>query len=162
MAPTSYISTYQGDFGAGKRSTSFVSSKQGPSLVARQSKVPTEYYQPQTWSGSSIGKAHTANGHSKFSPSEWANSNVYHYNSADQSRHQSERIRGEAVRLIADRDRRTVASQRQVDHNLEDRIRNISSWRSELNAELDRNKNETNHMFRTRSETIRDERRVKS
>ena len=91
-------------------------------------------------------------GLNKFSPSEWSNSNHYHYNSSDQSRHQSERIRGEALRLIADRDRRTVASQRQVDHQLEDRIRNIASWRSELGAELDRNKNETNLMFKTRSE----------
>ena len=31
-----------------------------------------------------------------------------------------------------------------------DRVRNISSWRQELGAELDRNKNETNHMMRTR------------
>ena len=150
MAPNSYISTYQGDFGAGKRSTSFVSAKQGPSLVSLQTKVPPQYYQPQSWSSSSQGKAHNSSGMSKFSPSEWANSNVFHYNSADQSRHQSERIRGEALRLIADRDRRTVASQRQVDHNLEDRIRNINSWKSELNAELERNKNETNLMFRKR------------
>ena len=150
MAPNSYVSTYQGDFGAGKRSTSFISAKQSPSLVARETKIPAQYYQPQPWSSSSQGKAHTSSGYSKFSPSEWANSNMYHYNTADQSRHQSERIRGEALRLIADRDRRTVASQRQVDHNLEDRIRNINSWRSELNAELERNKNETNLMFRKR------------
>ena len=152
MAPTSYVSTYQGDFGGGKKSTSFISGRQGPSLVARQSKVPAEYYRPQGWSSSSQGQAHQAGGLNKFSPSEWSNSNHYHYNSSDQSRHQSERIRGEALRLIADRDRRTVASQRQVDHQLEDRIRNIASWRSELGAELDRNKNETNLMFKTRSE----------
>ena len=151
MGPTSYVSTYQGDFGGGKKSTSFISGRQGPSLVARQSKVPAEYYRPQGWSSSSQGKAHHSPGLNKFSPSEWSNSNVYHYNSSDQSRQQSERIRGEALRLIADRDRRTVASQRQVDHQLEDRIRNIASWRSELGAELDRNKNETNLMFKTRS-----------
>ena len=151
MAPTSYVSTYQGDFGGGKKSTSFISGRQGPSLVARQSKVPAEYYRPQGWSSSSQGQAHQAGGLNKFSPSEWSNSNHYHYNSSDQSRHQSERIRGEALRLIADRDRRTVASQRQVDHQLEDRIRNIASWRSELGAELERNKNETNLMFKTRS-----------
>ena len=66
------------------------------------------------------------------------------------SRQQSERIRGEALRLIADRDRRTVASQRHVDQQLDDRLRNISTWKSELSAELDRNKNETNMMMRTR------------
>ena len=70
--------------------------------------------------------------------------------SADQSRHQSERIRGEALRLIADRDRRTVASQRLVDQQLGDRLRDTTSWRSELSAELDRNKNETNLLFKTR------------
>ena len=43
-----------------------------------------------------------------------------------------------------------MASQRHVDTQLEDRVRNISSWRSELSAELDRNKNETNMMMRTR------------
>ena len=73
-----------------------------------------------------------------------------HLCSSDQSRQQSERIRSEALRLIADRDRRTVASQRHVDQQLEDRVRNIASWRSELSAELDRNKNETNMMMRTR------------
>ena len=40
-----------------------------------------------------------------------------------------------------------MASQRHVDTQLEDRVRNISSWRSELSAELDRNKNETNMMM---------------
>ena len=37
MAPNSYVSTYQGDFG-GRQSKSFTGGKQGPSLVARQSK----------------------------------------------------------------------------------------------------------------------------
>ena len=37
MAPNSYVSTYQGDFG-GRQSKSFIGAKQGPSLVARQSK----------------------------------------------------------------------------------------------------------------------------
>ena len=39
MAPNSYQSTYQGDFGGRKsQSFSFSGGKQGPSLVARQSK----------------------------------------------------------------------------------------------------------------------------
>ena len=36
------------------------------------------------------------------------------------------------------------------------RVRNISSWRQELGAELDRNKNETNHMMRTRYMRVSD------
>jgi len=153
MAPNSYVSTYQGDFG-GRQSKSFTGGKHGPSLVARQSKGYTgqSYSSPQSWSGSPNGAPHTSSGYSKFSPAEWSNSNIYHYNSSDMSRQQSERIRGEALRLIADRDRRTVASQRHVDQQLDDRLRNISTWKSELSAELDRNKNETNMMMRTRSQ----------
>lgn len=80
------------------------------------------FSKPLSWSTSSMGQAHTSPNYNKFSPSEWSNSNVYHYNrcpcrappvtsapSADQSRHQSERVRGEALRLIADRDRLTMA-----------------------------------------------------
>ena len=45
MAPNSYISTYQGDFGGRKsQSFSFTGGKQGPSLVARQSKGYQGYY----------------------------------------------------------------------------------------------------------------------
>lgn len=85
------------------------SYKQGPSLVARQSKgysgdrsgtdaryphlgtyAPCpplsgqSYSAPQSWSSSAGGAPHTSPGFSKFSPAEWANSNVYHYNTADQ------------------------------------------------------------------------------
>ena len=80
------------------------SYKQGPSLVARQSKgysgdrshtasgyphppCPSSgqsYSAPQSWSSSAGGAPHTSPGFSKFSPAEWANSNVYHYNTADQ------------------------------------------------------------------------------
>ena len=43
-----------------------------------------------------------------------------------------------------------MSSQRLVDQQLADRLRNTTSWRSELSAELDRNKNETNLLFKTR------------
>ena len=42
------------------------------------------YSAPQSWSSSAGGAPHTSPGFSKFSPAEWANSNVYHYNTADQ------------------------------------------------------------------------------
>ena len=94
----------QGDFGG--RMSKSSSYKQGPSLVARQSKgysgdrshtasgyphsTPPwpssgqSYSAPQSWSSSAGGAPHTSPGFSKFSPAEWANSNVYHYNTADQ------------------------------------------------------------------------------
>ena len=111
MPPNSYISTYQGDFG-GRQAAS---KRAGPSLVSRQ-RMDTSYSAPQAWSSSALGRSHTNPGSNKFSVSEWSNSNTAHYNSADASRHQSERIRSEAMRLMADRERRTVASQRVADH----------------------------------------------
>ena len=41
---------------------------------------------------------------SRFTPSDWMASNISHYNSADASRNESERIRSEAVRLMRERD----------------------------------------------------------
>jgi len=152
MAPTSYVSTYQGDFGGRSRTSGIKATRPGPSLIARQGGGGGAYSKPSSWSSSPMGQPSTSQGYNKFSPAEWSNSNTYHYNSADQSRHQSERIRGEALRLIADRDRRTVASQRLVDQQLGDRLRDTTSWRSELSAELDRNKNETNLLFKTRNQ----------
>ena len=42
--------------------------------------------------------------------------------------------------LTATRDRVTLASQRVADHQLADRLRDTTSWRSELASELDRNR----------------------
>ena len=42
--------------------------------------------------------------------------------------------------LIVTRDRVTLASQRVADHHLADRLRDTTSWRSELSSELDRNR----------------------
>merc|ERR1712165_131962 len=41
--------------------------------------------------------------YTRYSPGDWATSNMSHYNSADNSRNTSERIRNEAVRLLRDR-----------------------------------------------------------
>ena len=37
---------------------------------------------------------------SRFTPGDWTASNIDHYNSADASRQDSERIRNEAVRVL--------------------------------------------------------------
>ena len=54
----------------------------------------------------------TKNTLSRFSPSDWSASNIDHYNSADSSRNQSERIRNEAIRLIREREDKTTLTQR--------------------------------------------------
>ena len=44
--------------------------------------------------------------YTRFSPSDWSSSNMSHFNSADNARNNSERIRNEAVRLMRERDDR--------------------------------------------------------
>ena len=40
----------------------------------------------------------------RWTPGDWVSSNIDHYNSADASRQDSERIRNEAIRLIRERE----------------------------------------------------------
>jgi hypothetical protein len=60
--------------------------------------------------------------HERFTPSDWSASNIDHYNSADASRQESERIRNEAVRLIKDREDKTVMTQRDADRRIGERL----------------------------------------
>jgi hypothetical protein len=55
-----------------------------------------------------------------------------HYNSADNSRNNSERIRNEAVRLMREREEKTVLTQRDADRRLGERLHDVTFWRSEL------------------------------
>merc|ERR1711936_300656 len=88
--------------------------------------------------------------YTRYSPADWSTSNVSHYNSADNSRNNSERIRNEAVRLMRARDERTVLTQRDADRRLGERLHDVTFWRSELQSELERNLNETHHLMETR------------
>lgn len=46
------------------------------------------YSKPSSWSNSIYGAPQTnSGGYSKFSPAEWANSNVYHYNRSELNNH---------------------------------------------------------------------------
>ena len=70
--------------------------------------------------------------YTRYSPADWSSSNMNHYNSADNSRNNSERIRNEAVRLMRDRDEKTVLTQRDADRRLGERLHDVTFWRSEL------------------------------
>ena len=87
---------------------------------------------------------------SRFSPSDWSASNINHYNCADSSRNNSERVRNEAIRLIREREDKTVMTQRDSDRRLGERLHDETFWRSELQSELERNVNETHHLETTR------------
>ena len=70
--------------------------------------------------------------YTRYSPSDWASSNMSHYNCADNSRNNSERIRNEAVRLMRDREEKTVLTQRDADRRIGERLHDVTFWRSEL------------------------------
>ena len=74
--------------------------------------------------------------YTRYSPADWSSSNMNHYNSADNSRNNSERIRNEAVRLMRDRDEKTVLTQRDADRRLGERLHDVTFWRSELQVSL--------------------------
>ena len=70
--------------------------------------------------------------YTRFSPADWSTSNMSHYNSADNARNNSERIRNEAVRLMRDREDKTVMTQRDSDRRMGERLHDVTFWRSEL------------------------------
>ena len=57
---------------------------------------------------------------------------TYFQNSADQARNNSESIRNEGFRLIAEREDTTVKKQRDSDKRVGERLNDVSHWRSEL------------------------------
>lgn len=96
-----------------------------------------------------IQAARMAN-YTRFSPADWSSSNMSHYNSADNARNNSERIRNEAMRLMRDREDKTILTQRDADRRIGERLHDVTFWRSELQSELERNMNETHHLMETR------------
>lgn len=58
----------------------------------------------------------------RFSPADWSASNIDHFNGADASRNHSERVRNEAVRLMRERDDKTVMTQRDADRRIGERL----------------------------------------
>ena len=59
-------------------------------------------------------------------------------------------MRNEAIRLIREREDKTVMTQRDSDRRLGERLHDETFWRSELQSELERNVNETHHLETTR------------
>jgi len=86
----------------------------------------------------------------RFSTGDWSASNIDHYNSADASRQESERIRNEAIRLIRERDDMTNTTQRDADRRIGERLGDEVHWRSELQSELELNINFTHQLETSR------------
>ncbi|XP_023348571.1 tektin-3 [Eurytemora carolleeae] len=72
-----------------------------------------------------------------FSHAEWAHSNLENFRQSEDARHHSEEVRNRALRLVEDRDRRTVRSQDDATNRLNERTRDVNTWKRELQRELD-------------------------
>jgi len=127
-----------GSGGASSRPMSYGANAQFPSVVDTKP----------------MQSARMAN-YTRYSPGDWSASNVSHYNSADNSRNHSERIRNEAVRLMRNRDERTVLTQRDADRRIGERLNDVTHWRNELQNELERNLNENHALMETRKSVER-------
>lgn len=72
----------------------------------------------------------------KFTPPEWHTSNFVKYNNAEEQRLRSERLTDESQRLIEEVEKTTRRSQRDVNKKIDQRLEDISFWKSELEIKL--------------------------
>merc|ERR1711911_259246 len=78
-----------------------------------------------------------------FSHAEWAHSNLERFRAAEDARVRSETLRNDAVKLVEDREIRTTRSQAEATNRLNDRARDVSQWKKELQKELEALNSET-------------------
>ncbi|KAK9502781.1 hypothetical protein O3M35_011487 [Rhynocoris fuscipes] len=88
--------------------------------------------------------------YTRFSPYEWAQNSINHYNESDTNRNFSERLRADSVRIMRTTDEKTASAQRDSGRRLGERITDITFWRNELTTELEKLIGETNLLSDTR------------
>ncbi|RZF48215.1 hypothetical protein LSTR_LSTR006182 [Laodelphax striatellus] len=88
--------------------------------------------------------------YTRFTPYEWVQNSLSHYNEADTTRNFAERLRSDAVRVIRETDERTTAAQRDAGRRIGERITDATFWRNEIASELERMLAETNLLQDTR------------
>lgn len=79
----------------------------------------------------------------KYLPKEWHASNHLNYSKAEKERAASERLRAECERLRRETEATTVRTQRNIEHKLSQRLRDINFWKEELENKLANNAEET-------------------
>lgn len=79
----------------------------------------------------------------KYRPAEWHSSNHLDYSKAEKERATSERLRAECERLRRETEVTTAKTQRDVEHKLSQRLRDINFWKEELEKKLAENAEET-------------------
>ncbi|KAG4075611.1 hypothetical protein HA402_003436 [Bradysia odoriphaga] len=108
-----------------------------PNLVNGFERNPTaaarSYHSENTNSSAARAALYT-----RYTPSEWFNSNMATFTESDINRNQSERLRNDAVRLMRQTDEKTTQSQRDAGRRLGERLTDLTFWRNELNTELEK------------------------
>lgn len=99
---------------------------------------PLKY--PNLITGFERNPAHAARAalYTRYTPLEWTQANLHSYNEADTNRNYSERLRCDAVRVMRETDEKTAQGQRESGRRLGERITDITFWRNEAHAELER------------------------
>ena len=87
-----------------------------------------------------------------FSHSDWAHSNLERYRRSEEARQRSEAVRNETLRLVEDRQIKTNRSQNEASNKLNDRARDITAWKKDLERELDALIKDTKDLHLTRRE----------
>lgn len=107
---------------------------------------------PNLVTGFERNPAHAARAalYTRYTPYEWVQSSLSHYNEADTTRNFSERLRSDAVRVIRETDEKTTTGQRDAGRRIGERITDSTFWRNEIATELERMLAETNLLQDTR------------
>ena len=87
-----------------------------------------------------------------YSHSDWAHSNLERYRRSEEAKQRSEAVRNETLRLVEDRQIKTNRNQNEASNKLNDRARDITSWKKDLEKELDALLKETKNLHLTRRE----------
>ncbi|KAK7792343.1 hypothetical protein R5R35_013827 [Gryllus longicercus] len=82
--------------------------------------------------------------YTRYTPYEWTQNIISHFNEADTSRNYSERHRNDAMRVIRETEEKTASGQRESGRRLGERLTDTTFWRNELATELERLLGETN------------------
>ena len=83
----------------------------------------------------------TRNTTTAFSHAEWAHSNLQKFRFAEDARVRSETLRNDTVKLVEDREIRTTRSQTEATNRLNDRARDVTTWKKELQKAIEKSKN---------------------
>ena len=87
-----------------------------------------------------------------FSHAEWAHSNLEKYKRSEEARQRSEAIRNETIRLVEDRHIKTNRSQNEASNKLNERARDITTWKKDLQRELNLLVKETAELRKSKQE----------